>query len=158
LAIVNTDNAAGTPIQITASQQARLREASKSIQAVKTNLYYVKTAIAKNNTKLFVQYNNTANAAQVNLFLGILKNNSDYVLAPPEYIDNSFTTVIKFYNYTNADEEKNLTTLIAKQFNIDTDKIMIRHEKNANVKTIVEIWIGTRPLAIRTVQVKRDKN
>ena len=157
LAIVNTDNATGTPIQITASQQARLREASKSIQAVKTNLYYVKTAISKNNTKLFVQYNNTANAAQVNQFLSILKKNSDYLLAPPEYIDNSFSTVIKFYNYTNADEEKELTTLIAKQFNIDTDKILIRHEKNANVKTIVEIWIGTRPLAIRAVQLKRNK-
>lgn len=157
LAIVNTDNATGTPIQITASQQARLREASKSIQAVKTNLYYVKTAIAKNNTKLFVQYNNTANAAQVNQFLSILKKNSDYLLAPPEYIDNSFSTVIKFYNYTNADEEKELTTLIAKQFNIDTDKILIRHEKNANVKTIVEIWIGTRPLVVRAVQLKRNK-
>ena len=157
LAIVNTDNAAGTPIQITASQQARLREASKSIQAVKTNLYYVKTAISKNNTKLFVQYNNTENAAQVNQFLSILKKNSDYLLAPPEYIDNSFSTVIKFYNYTNADEEKELTTLIAKQFNIDTDKILIRHEKNANVKTIVEIWIGTRPLVVRAVQLKRNK-
>ena len=104
-----------------------------------------------------MQYNNTANAAQVNQFLSILKKNSDYLLAPPEYIDNSFSTVIKFYNYTNADEEKELTTLIAKQFNIDTDKILIRHEKNANVKTIVEIWIGTRPLAIRAVQLKRNK-
>lgn len=164
LSLVNTDkprhrflsrNPASTPIQLSASQQAQIKAATESIQAVKTNLYYVKTAITKNNTKLFVQYNNTENAAQVNRFLSILKRNSDYVVAPPEYIDNSFTTVIKFYNYINTDEEKKLTDLIAKQFNIDTDKILVKHEKNANVKTIVEIWIGTRPLVIRTLQLKK---
>ena len=168
LSIVNTDNAAGTPVQISAVQQARLREATKSIQAVKTNLYNVKTAIAKNSTKLFVQYNNTANAAQVNRFLGILKNNSDYVVAPAEYIDKSFSTVIKFYNYTNADEEKKLTSLIARQFNIAADKILVTHERSTKVKTLVEVWIGTRPVVTRPVvarpvvnrpvQLKRNKN
>lgn len=158
LAIVNTERTAGTPIQISAAQQASLRAATKSIQAVKTNLYNVKTAITKNNTKLFVQYNNTANAAQVNRLLSNLKNNSDYVVAPAEYIDKSFSTVIKFYNYTNADEEKKLTTLIAKQFNIAADKIVVTHERSTKVKTIVEIWIGTRPAVTRAVQLKRNKN
>ncbi len=143
------------PVQFSASQQAQIKAATESIEDLKTNLYYVKTSITKNNTKLFVQYNNTADAVQINQFLSMLKNNSDYVVAPPEYIDNSFTTVIKFYNYINTDEENKLTDLIAKQFNIDTDKILVKHEKNANVKTIVEIWIGTRPLVIRTVQLKK---
>lgn len=158
LSIVNTGNAPGTPVQISAVQQARLREATKSIQAVKTNLYNVKAAIAKNNTKLFIQYNNTENTAQVNRFLSVLKNKSEYVVAPPEYVDKTFSTVIKFYNYINTDEEKKLIDLIAKQFNIASDKILVKHEKNTNVKTIVEIWIGTRPLAIRAVQLKRNKN
>jgi hypothetical protein len=156
-AIVSTENTAGTPVQISAVQQARIREATRSIQAVKTNLYNVQTAITKNNTKLFVQYNNTENAAQVSRFLSVLKRNSDYVIAPAEYVDKSFSTVIKFYNYTNTDEEKKLTTLIARQFNIDNDKILVKHEKNINVKNIVEIWIGTRPLVIRAVQLKRNK-
>ena len=158
LAIVNTGNAAGTPIQISAVQQARLREASRSIQAVKTNLYNVKTALTKNNTKMFVQYNNTENAAQVNRFLAILKKNSEYVIAPPEFIDKSFSTVIKFYNYTNADEEKKLTTLIANQFNIAADKIVVTHERSTKVKNIVEIWIGTRPVVTRAVQLRRNRN
>ncbi|MEP7238398.1 MAG: hypothetical protein ABI685_11050 [Ferruginibacter sp.] len=154
-AIINTDNQGGTPIQITAKQQKELKEANTSITKVKTELYYVKTDIRKNNTKLFVQFNNTDNAAQIKRLLAILKTKSEYVVAPPEYIDNSFSTLIKFYNYTNADEEKTLTDLIASQFNIPAEKIIIKHEKNPNIKTTVEIWIGTRPLTLRALQTKK---
>lgn len=157
LAIVNTDNPTGSPIQITAQQQAKLKEASKSIQKVKTELYYVKADIAKNSTKMFVQFNNTENAAQLKRFLVVLKSKSDYVVAPPEYIDKTFSTVIKFYNYTNADEEKTLISLIARQFNIPAEKILVKHEKNPNIKTTVEIWIGTRVTTVKTLQTQKTK-
>ena len=145
--IVNTSNPTGAPIQITAQQQAKLKEASTSFTKVKTELYYVKANIKKNNTRLFVQFNNTENAAQVKRFLAILKSKGDYVVAAPEYIDKTFSTVIKFYNYTNADEEKNLVSLINRQFNIPADKILVKHEKNPNIKSTVEVWIGTRATA-----------
>lgn len=167
LSIVNTPTTAGAPVQISAVQQAKLKEATKSIQAVKTSLYNVKVDIAKNNTKLFVQYNDTADVGRINRFLGVLKNNSEFVVAPAEFINRSFSTVIKFYNYTNADEEKMLTALIARHFNIAADKILVSHEKNTKVKNLVEVWIGNRPVvsrpavrpaATRSVKLKRNTN
>jgi cell division protein FtsL len=153
--IVNTSSATGTPVVITTDQQQRLLVASRSIQSIKTKLYNVQLDIKKNNTKLFVQFNNADDNASVGSFLEILKEKSDYVVAPPEYIDNNFPTVIKFYNYRNADEEKKLRNLIIRQFNIDAGSIQINYEKNRNVKTIVEIWLGTRPAGTKSIQLKK---
>ena len=104
------------------------------------------TASATEELASTVQHN-AENAAQVKRFLAILKSKGDYVVAAPEYIDKTFSTVIKFYNYTNADEEKNLVSLINRQFNIPADKILVKHEKNPNIKSTVEVWIGTRATA-----------
>jgi hypothetical protein len=152
--IVNTSNQTGTPIQLTVQQQNKLAAANKSITKIKTDLYYLKTDITNNNTRLFVQFNDKENTVQLSRFLTILKNKSNYVVAPPEYSDKPFSTVIKFYNYTNADEEKLLAGSIAKQFKIDPDLILIKHEKNINIKPTVEIWIGTRPLPVRALDIK----
>ena len=158
-AIINTDIQTSGPIQITAQEQAKLKDASNSIQRVKTNLYKVQTAILKQSTKLFLQYNNTENANDVNRFLSALKRKSEYVVSPPEYIDQYFSTYIKFYNYTNADEEKKLTTYIAKLFNVPASKINVTHEKNPNIKNVVEIWLGTRSpqIKVNILQMKKKE-
>lgn len=157
LTIVDTDNQTGAPIQITAQQQEKLKEASTSINKIKKELYYVKADIKKNNTRLFVQFNNTDNNSQVNRFLGILKSKSEYVIAPAEYIDKNFSTIIKFYNYKNEDEENYLKKLVADLFNMSPDNIRVKYEENPNIKTTVEIWIGTRTPADKALQTKEPK-
>lgn len=157
ISITNADNQNGTPTQITAAQQKKLKEATTSIQQIKTDLYNVKRDIAKNSTRLFVQYNNTDNAALINRFLFLLKARSEYVVAPAEYINKPFSTLIKFYNYTNADEENKLTNMIAGHFNIAPETIQVKHEKNPNIKTTVEIWIGTSRTAARPLLIRKPK-
>ena len=73
----------------------------------------------------------------------MLKSNSEYVVSPAEYVDQYFSPTIKFYNYTNEDEEKKLSNYISKLFNIPPAEINVTHEKNVNLKNVVEIWLGT---------------
>jgi hypothetical protein len=141
--IVSNDNQPNVPLQITVQQQAKLKEANNSIERIKANLYNVKAALLKQSTKLFVQYNNKENSNQINQLLDLLKSNSEYVVSPAEYVDQYFSPTIKFYNYTNEDEEKKLSNYISKLFNIPPAEINVTHEKNVNLKNVVEIWLGT---------------
>lgn len=153
--IVNISTQSGAPIQITVKQQEKLKEANKSISKIKTELYYLKTDIKKNSTRLFVQFNNNDDAARLNRFLDLLKSKSDYVVLPPEFIDQPFSTVIKFYNYQNADEEKILKNLLTKYFDISEKRIAIKYEKNKKIKPTVEVWIGTKLRITDPVELKK---
>lgn len=76
--------------------------------------------------------------------LSILNSKVDYVIAPSEYIDKYFPTVIKFYNYQNKDEEMLIREMIAKYFSISPGNIQVKYEKNEKIKPTVEIWLGTQ--------------
>lgn len=163
-AIVQTENAlkaivtnagTGTPEQITEMQQNEIRKASRGIQSVKANTENIKLNIRKTVTRLFIQYNNKDNSGQVEELLGYLKVKSNYYIAPPEYIDNSFPTVIKFYNYKNDEEERLLKELVAKQFRLKPDNIDVQYESNPKIKSTIEIWIGTRPVAVRQMMIQK---
>ncbi len=148
-AIVNTNVSAGVPVQITEMQQNEIRKANRGIQTVKANIENIKINIRNPVTRVFIQYNNKDNSGQVEQLLGNLKVKSNYYVAPPEYIDNSFPTVIKFYNYQNKEEEELLKELVAKQFRLKPDNIDVKYETNPKIKSTIEIWIGTRPVTKR---------
>ena len=143
LAIVTEEVQPGNNIQISEVQQQKITEAKSSIKRLKTELNTTKLEIKKENPRLFIQYNSTEKAKQVERFLYLLKNESDYVIAPAEYINNNFSTVIKFYNYRNPKEEELLKNLITKLFNTATENIKVTYEENAKIKPTVEIWLGT---------------
>ncbi len=151
LAIVNTQPDAN--MQFTPLQQEKLKEANTSIEKIRDNIKIVRADIAKNSTRLFVQYNNTENADEIKRLLSVLKAKSEYIIVPPEYIDKVFGTTIKFYNYRNADEEKSLIRLLSRYLRISAKEIEIKYEQNKNIKPTVEVWIGTRTATmIRTLQ------
>ncbi len=156
-AIVNSNANPGTPVQITEMQQTKLKEVSKSIQNVKTNLDYVKMDIRKSVTRLFIQYNNKDNSGRVEELSGFLKDHSNYYIAPAEYIDNNFPTVIKFYNYENAEEEDLLKNIVSKLFNLEPKNIPVNYEKNDKIKSTVEIWIGTKPSSVRQMMIQKQQ-
>lgn len=153
--IVSTNSNAGTPAEITEIQQNEIKKANRNIQIAQTNIQNIKINIRKPVTRLFIQYNNKDNAGQIEQVLGNLKVNANYYVAPPEYVDNSFSTVIKFYNFEDADQEKLLKELIARQFKLNPDNIPVKYETNPNIKSIIEIWIGTRPVAIRQMMINK---
>jgi uncharacterized coiled-coil protein SlyX len=155
LDIVNTKNQSGPNTTFTPVQKEELKKINTSIQKVKGNLNVVKAEIKKNNTRLFIQYNDQKNTDPVNKLQSALKEKTDYVMAPPEYINSAFSTVIKFYNYQNADEEKQLKSLLTKYFNIPEKNMVIKYENNPKIKTTVELWIGTRSASIKTLQMKQ---
>jgi len=154
LDFVNKESQSGSNIKFTPVQKEKLKIATNSIEKVKTSLKTVKAEIKNNATRLFMQYNEEKNTGLVNKMQAVLKSKSAYVIAPPEYIDEAFSTVIRFYNYRNADEEKILKDLLVKYFDIPEKSITIKYEKNEKIKTTVEVWIGTRPVS-RTFQMKQ---
>lgn len=144
LAIVNAETQPGNNIQISAVQQKQLKDANTSIKRIKTNIAITKLEIKKENTRLFVQYNNAEDEARIKRLLYLLNSKIDYVIAPPEYIDKFFPTVVKFYNFQNKDEEMLIREMIGKNFNISPGDIQVRYEENEKIKPTVEIWLGTR--------------
>lgn len=154
-AIVNTNAIAGVPVEITEMQQNEIKKANRSIQTVKTNIENIKINIKKPVTRLFIQYNNKENTGQVEQLLGNLKVKANYYVAPPEYIDNSFPTVIKFYNYQNKEDEELLKELVAKHFRLKPDNIDVKYETNPKIKSTIEIWIGTRPVNVRQMMIQK---
>lgn len=144
LAIVNKETQPGNNIQISAVQQRQLSAANSSIKRIKSNLNTTKLEINKSNTRLFVQYNNKKNVPGIERMVSILKSKNNYVTAPSEFIDKTFSTVIKFYNYKNKDEEILIQELIAKLFSVSPKNIQVKYEENPKIKPTVEIWLGTR--------------
>ena len=124
-------------------QKIKLEEADESIHYIKNNLYTVKRDFRNETVRLFIQYNNKEERSLINKLSAKLKNNNHYYVAPAEFIDNSFATIIKFYNYKNEGDEKELIALVAKQFRIDPDRIKVKHETNKKIKPTIEIWIGS---------------
>ena len=154
--IVNTNVAAGMPEEITQIQQNEIKKVNREIQYVKTNIEKIKVNIRKPVTRLFIQYNDKENSRQIEQLLGNLKVKSNYYLAPPEYIDNSFPTVIKFYNYKNEEEERYLTAVVARQFKINAADIDVTYETNTKIKSTIEIWIGTRQTDVQQLMLKKQ--
>lgn len=154
-AIVNTNIEAGMPVEIAEMQQNEIKKVNKGFQTVKTNLENIKLNIEKTPTRIFIQYNNKDNSGQVEQLLSNFKANKKYYVAPPEYVDNSFTTVIKFYNFKNEDEEKELKELVARQFKMDANNIRVTYENNPKIKSTIEIWIGTRA-RVRNISVQQQ--
>lgn len=155
LNIVNDQAQSGSNTNMTSTQKEELKKINTTIQKVKSNISIVKADIKKNNTRLFIQYNDEKNTDLVNKLQFVLKAKSEYVMAPPEYVNGVFPTVIKFYNYQNADEEKLLKGLLTSYFGIAEKNILVKYEKNEKLKTTVELWIGTRPVLNRTLQTKQ---
>jgi hypothetical protein len=147
----------GTPAQIPEMPQTKLKEVSNSIQNIKTNMNYVKMDINKVVPRLFIQYNNKDNSGRIERLSAMIKENSNYYIAPAEYIDNNFPTVIKFYNYENAEEENVLKNIIAKNFDLDPRSIPVNHEKNDKIKSTIEIWLGTRKMDIRQMMIQKQQ-
>lgn len=154
--IVNTNVAAGMPEEITQIQQNEIKKVNREIQYVKTNIEKIKVNIRKPVTRLFIQYNDKENSRQIEQLLGNLKVKSNYYLAPPEYIDNSFPTVIKFYNYKNEEEERYLTAVVARQFKLNAADIDVTYETNTKIKSTIEIWIGTRETDVQQLMLKKQ--
>lgn len=154
--IVNTNVAAGMPEEITQIQQNEIKKVNREIQYVKTNIEKIKVNIRKPVTRLFIQYNDKENSRQIEQLLGNLKVKSNYYLAPPEYIDNSFPTVIKFYNYKNEEEERYLTAVVARQFKLNSADIDVTYETNTKIKSTIEIWIGTRQADVQQLMLKKQ--
>lgn len=155
--IVNTSTAAGMPEQIQQLQQNEIKKVSREIQYVKTNIENIKTDIRKPVTRLFIQYNDKDNSGKVEELLKSLKANSNYYVAPPEFINNTFSTIIKCYNYQDDAEANRLKDMVAKQFNISAGHITIQNETNAKIKSTIEIWIGTRPALVQQQQIMIKK-
>jgi DNA primase catalytic subunit len=155
LDIVNSETQSGVNKKLTPLEKEKLKKANTSINNVKSNLTKVKAEIKKNNTRLFIQFNEQKNTGLVNRLQAILEDKSNYIIAPPEYINGSFGTVIKFYNYQNTDEENLLKSFLTKYFGIPAKSIAVKYEKNVKIKPTVEVWIGTRPVQIKTLQMKQ---
>lgn len=155
LDIVNSESQSGSDTKFTPVQKEELKKINTSIQKVKSNIKTVQAEIRKSSTRLFIQYNNQKDIEPINRLQAVLKAKSEYVIAPPEYIDGAFATVIKFYNYQNTDEENRLKALLAKYFGISEKNIVVKYEKNEKIKTTVELWIGTRAASIKTLQMKQ---
>lgn len=135
----SASNANFTPVQ-----QEKIKNASYSINKIQNEIKVVKADIRKINPRLFIQYNDKEVSDRIEKMMLSLKTGSSYIIAPPEFINNNFPTVIKFYNYENKAEERSLKDLVSRHLNIPADDIKIRHEENPKIRNTVEIWIGTR--------------
>lgn len=122
-------------------QQVKLKEVKTNIEQIKENMN--RNAV-KMKTRLFIQYNDKEKYRQVEEFSAALKKNDNYFITPAEFIDNSFSTVIKFHNYKDEKAEKHLKEMVAKIFGINPADIAVSNESNPKVKQAVEVWIGTR--------------
>ncbi len=153
LDIVNQKTQPGSNSQFTSAQQEKLKKVNTSIANVKNMIRIEKKKISDDNTRLFIQYNNPKEKDNVNKFLSVLKTFTEYLVVPPEFINDQFSTVIKFYNYdddTPAEKEKEEITLkryISSQFKIPASTIQVKYLKNIRIKKkTVEIWLGTLPV------------
>lgn len=129
-----------TNVKIPEKQQVKLKEVKTSIEKIKQ----MNNPAVRMKTRLFIQYNDKEKAKEVEELSLRLKKSDSYFIAPPEFIDNSFATIIKFYNYKNEQEENRLKEMLSSVFRIDMKSIQVSYEKNPKVKETVEIWIGTR--------------
>jgi hypothetical protein len=140
-AIETAANDPAVSAKIPETQQVKLNEVKTNIERIKENM---KNNTVKMKTRLFIQYNDKEKYRQVEEFSAALKNNDNYFIAPAEFIDNSFSTVIKFYNYQDDKAEKYLKEMVGKIFRINPADIAVSNETNPKVKQTVEVWIGTR--------------
>ncbi len=157
LDIVTNESNSGSGTNLSPDQKEKIKEANTTIERIQKDLKNVKAEIKKVNPRLFIQYNNPKEADLVEKMLYSLKKESNYIVAPPEYINNSFPTVIKFYNYKNEREERFLTKLIASYFNISPQDIQVKYDENAKIKSTIEIWIDSRQREQKLMQIQLPK-
>lgn len=155
LNIVNAKGSHRNTSKWTIDEKKKLEEANISLTRIKADINTVKAQIKKESTRIFLQYNNAENADKTNKLAAYIKRKSDYVVAPPEYVNQPFSTLIKFYNYRNSDEERTLIKLISSLFKIDPKSIRVTYQKNPDIKNTVEIWINTKTISINTQQMQK---
>lgn len=142
--IVDKNPNTNRPVMITRREQNQLKEAGRDIQNVKENVQTANMEVKQPVTRLFIHYNNEKNSKQIETILEILKEESSYYVAPSEYVDKPYPTVIKFYNFKNVKEENFLKEIIAEQLGISPKSIAVIYETNPKIKSAIEIWVGTR--------------
>ncbi len=138
-----TNETSGSNMNLTAAQQKKIKDATSSIKKIQDEIKIVKADIKKVTPRLFIQYNNKDEADRIEKMLYTVKKDNRYLIAPPEYIDNYFPTIIKFYNYKNDEQERTLKEMISRYFDIPVGEIKVTQEANAKIKNTIEIWIGT---------------
>jgi hypothetical protein len=153
LTMVANEASAGSNANFTPVQQEKIKEATYSINKIQDEIKIVKADIRKITPRLFIQYNNKEATGRIEKMIGSLKSGSRYVVAPPEFINSSYPTIIKFYNYKNETEEKALKEMLARYMDVPVEDIRISHEENPKIRNTVEIWIGTRDDRQRVQQV-----
>lgn len=158
LNIVTNETASGSNTNITPVQQEKIKEANYSINKIQNELKIVKANIRKIPPRLFIQYNDPQAAARIEKMLHSIKKDNRFIIAPPEYVNSSFPTIIKFYNYNDRDQEKLLIEMVAQFFNIDAKDIRVKQETNEKIKNTIEIWIGTKDERQNVQQVQIPKS
>lgn len=124
-------------------RQKQLADASKALRKVSSELYDVKMITTKEQPKIFVQYNNKADLDKIQKALAAARRTSRYYVAPPEYINNRFPTIVKFYNHTITSDDKALLQKFAESLDLEKNDIQVKNESSNKVKDVIEIWIGT---------------
>jgi hypothetical protein len=97
----------------------------------------------KEKVRIFIQYNDAGDLAQINNLVNVLKNKNDYLVPPPELIKSNFSYRIKCFNYEDAKQESWLQNVMGRNLSVPPDNIKISHETKAGMSPTVEIWIGS---------------
>ena len=130
---------------------------TKSINELDKKFKQIKTDFQKEKIRLFIQYNYPGDIDKINRLIATLKNKSDYLVTPPEFINRKFDYRIKCFNYEDARKEFWLMKLTQDALSLDTTKIKIRHETKDGMSPTIEIWLGSpyfQPVQQQLIQNK----
>jgi hypothetical protein len=124
-------------------QSEKNKEIDKSIKQLNEKFQSIKVDFQKEKTRLFIQYNYTGDMDKINRLMNTLKNKSEYLVTPPEFVKDRFSYLIKCYNYEDARQESWLIKLMADYFSADPKQVRITHEQKKGMSPTVELWIGS---------------
>jgi hypothetical protein len=146
-AIIRPDTTQGVIVTtgVTIADKNKLALVNKSLRASKTDLTVLKNKINKEQTKVFIQYNDKAAEKDIASLVEALKLNGNYYVAPPEYINNPFPSIVKMYNHTSSDNERNFFLKLLNSAGVNEKDVSVKRETNSKLSGVIEIWVNGRP-------------
>lgn len=130
---------------VSVAEKSKLAQLNRTLRASKTDLSVLKNKISKEQTKIFIQYNDKNAEKDIARLVSALKANGNYYVAPPEYIDNAFPSVVKMYNHTTTDNEKAFIKKLLNSVGVNEKDINVKQETNSKLSDVIEIWVNSKP-------------